>query len=125
MPAFKSKLIIEDAGGLPFLLYESLVYETGVWPGEIVVPKGFKTDFASIPRGLWNILPPIGSYDKAAVLHDFLYQTNGVTRKQADDVLLEAMTVSGTSKWVRWAIYSGVRIGGWVVWNRYRAMQHV
>lgn len=79
----------------------------------IVVPAGFITDFASIPRVLWNILPPTGKYTKAAVLHDWLYRTtNLATRKQADDVLLEAMKVCGVSWWQRVAIYSGVRVGG-------------
>lgn len=47
-----------------------------VWVGElgnlIVVPKGFRTDFASTPRILQNLFPPTGAWTKAAVVHDFL-----------------------------------------------------
>jgi hypothetical protein len=81
----------------------------------VIVPKGFVTDFASIPRPLWAIVggPADGKYRKAAVVHDFLYRTKGLaTRPQADSVLLEAMKVSGCGWWERSIIYSGVRVGG-------------
>ena len=118
---FTSKLVFEDDNGLPFTLTQPLTYYSDTTP-TIVVPAGFKTDLASIPRGLWNILPPVGGYDKAAVLHDFLYRNapNNCTRSFADGVLNEAMEVSGVGRFTRWAIYAGIRVGGWVVWNRYR-----
>ncbi len=40
----------------------------------IVVPKGFVTDGASIPRILWPIIPPFGPLLEGAILHDFGYQ---------------------------------------------------
>jgi len=79
----------------------------------ITIPAGFETDFASVPQVFWNILPPCGSYGKAAVVHDFLYRTKGLaTRGQADAVLLEAMTFLFVGWWTRQVIYWGVRIGG-------------
>lgn len=79
----------------------------------IDVPAGFETDFASVPQLFWNILPPTGSYGKAAVIHDFLYRTRGIaTRAQADAVLLEAMTFLNVGWWTRQIIYWGVRLGG-------------
>jgi hypothetical protein len=84
-------------------------------PVRIVVPKGFVTDFASIPRFLWAIVggPADGKYRLAAVIHDFLYRTHGLaTRPQCDSVLLEAMQVCGVGWWTRTQIYSGVRVGG-------------
>lgn len=117
---FRAKLIFEDTGGLPFTLYEAFTYYSLVLDRVIQVPKGFVTDLASIPRLLWRILPPIGAYDAAAVIHDFLYRTNGVTRKQADAVFNEAMALHQVSALVRWAMYRGVRLGGWVPWNKYR-----
>lgn len=124
---FTTPLRFEDDDGLPFTLTAPLTYYSDVTP-TIVVPTGFKTDLASIPRGLWNILPPVGKYDRAAVLHDFLYQLapNGCSRSFADGVLKEAMEVAGVGGFARWAIYTGIRAGGWVVWNRYRkAAPHV
>jgi hypothetical protein len=120
MSAFQTKLILEDDGGLPFTLFEPLVYQSDVLGRALSVPAGFKTDLASIPQVFWRVLPPVGKYDAAAVVHDFLYQHNGVTRAQADATLSEAMAVLGTPSWQRAIIYAGVRVGGWVVWNRYR-----
>lgn len=44
----------------------------------IRVPAGFVTDFASIPRAFWVVLPPTGKYGKAAVVHDYLYVMGGI-----------------------------------------------
>ena len=124
-PRFATSLIFEDNGGLPFTLVQPLVYLSRVTAAlghvrTITVPTGFKTDLASIPRVFWRVLPPIGKYDAGAVVHDYLYQYNGVTRKQADDVLREAMTVLGVGRFPRWMIYVGVSTGGWKPWNTYR-----
>ena len=86
----------------------------------ITVPEGFKTDFASVPRILWNILPPWGKYGKAAVLHDYLYYSGMFERKECDKIFLEAMKELGVGWIARKTIYSGVRIGGWIAWNKHR-----
>lgn len=87
---------------------------------KIVVPKGFVTDFASVPKGLWNIFPPFGPWAPAAVVHDYLYKTKGAygfyTRKQADKIFKEAMEVVGVPQWKRELMYNAVRTfggGGW------------
>lgn len=123
MSEFQTKLIFEDDQGLPLTLVVPLVYTSDSLQRVLTIPAGFVTDLASIPQILWNILPPIGRYDHAAVVHDFLYQNNGVTRAQADVVLREAMEVKKVPAWMRWTIYSGVRVGGWLPWNRYRSRQ--
>ena len=105
------------------MLFRSLVYRTRAWR-LITVPAGFETDFASIPRGLWNILPKHGRQDKAAVLHDYLYVHNGVTRAEADALFREAMEAEGVGRVARNAMYLGVRIGGGRTWDRYRAAEH-
>ncbi len=93
--------------------YTTDVHLSGSPSNRIVVPKGFVTDFASIPRPLWNVLPPTGAYGKAAVLHDYLYRTAGMaTRPEADAVLKEAMEVIGVGWWTRQIIWLGVRAGG-------------
>ena len=40
------------------------------------------------------------------------YSIGDIERKLADDILLEAMTLTGVSYWKREAIYAGVRVGG-------------
>jgi hypothetical protein len=64
----------EAKHGIRFVLLAPLVYYSGFLARTIIVPTGFITDLASIPRALYIALPPIGAYDKAAVVHDFLYQ---------------------------------------------------
>lgn len=118
---FLTKLIVEDDGGFPFILQQPFVYESELLGRAIIVPVGQPTDYASIPRLLQNIFSPVGKYDGPAVLHDYLYETNGVTRAQADGVLNEAMGVMGVGAVTRRLIYAGVRIGGWVPWRKYRA----
>ena len=66
-----------------------------------------------------------GKYDAGAVCHDLLYREgafNGraLDRVDADNVLREAMEVCGVGRVQRWLIYAGLRVGGWVVWKRYR-----
>lgn len=40
----------------------------------IIIPKGFITDGASIPRVFWSIISPTGPLFLASILHDFAYQ---------------------------------------------------
>lgn len=92
------------------------------------VPAGFVTDFASIPRALWTIIPPRGRYNRPAIIHDFLYRfaptdpQTGVacTQQRADAVLREACENCDDRFTQRWAIYLGLRAGGWLTWRRYR-----
>jgi hypothetical protein len=82
--------------------------------GRIVVPAGFLTDFASIPRVFWRLLPPVGRYGKAAVVHDYLYRTgcHPCSRPLADRVFLDAMRDLGVSWPVRRVMWAAVRAFG-------------
>lgn len=91
----------------------------------ITVPRGFVTDFASVPRIFWIILPPWGKYGKAAVLHDYLYQQGKFIRLLCDSIFFEAMTVLGVPRWQKWLIYLGVRLGGWIPYSRYKKREEV
>ncbi len=76
----------------------------------ITVPKGFRTDFASIPLPLRVILSPIGRHGKAAVLHDYLCEYGTMSRKDADRVFLEAMKVKDVGWIKKRVMYRGVRV---------------
>lgn len=82
-----------------------------------IIPVGFVTDFASVPRSLWNILPPIGKHNRAALLHDYLYTENIGSRKKADELFLAVMIEDGVSVFTAWIMYLGVRIGGSKAWR--------
>jgi len=80
----------------------------------VKVPKGFRTDFASIPKILFA-LPFINykdKFNKAAVLHDFCYCSKLLNRKECDKLFLNAMKVLGIPLWKRYLFYYTVRIFG-------------
>lgn len=108
--------------GKTFRLLTEFDYEIGQLGSNriIRVPAGFVTDFASIPRAFWSILPPWGKYGKAAVLHDWNYTNQEFTRSFCDDILYESMEALGVSWLTRHTIWLGVRIGGWVAWNQHK-----
>lgn len=87
----------------------------------IDIPEGFETDFASVPRPFWIIFPPDGKYTQSAVLHDYLYGIKGEngkrSRKECDDIFLEAMKILGVDWHVRYPMYFSVRAFGWIPWK--------
>ena len=91
----------------------------------VTVPAGFVTDLASVPRGLWPLMPPSGRYAPAAIVHDYLYQHQRVgdvviSRGYADSVLRRASGDLGVPWRIRWPMYLGVRSFGWAIWRHYR-----
>ena len=97
---------------------EDMLYVIGSTNERIVVPKGFVTDFASIPQALWSSgLSPYGRYSRAAIVHDYLYWSQGCTRAQADRLLLIAMKESNVSAFNELIVYKGVDKGGKKAWT--------
>ena len=125
MSQFTTPLIVEPIDARRWRLVEPFEYHIGSYPSSEVirVPKGFVTDFASVPRIFWSILPPYNRYGKAAVLHDFCYYKGFCTRKRCDDLFLEAMEVWTVPKWKRLVMYWAVRLFGRRAWKRYRKME--
>lgn len=110
-PRFLDPLILEYIDGRTWKVVEEFDYRTDIdmlWV--VKVPAGFETDFASVPRFLWRILPPTGRYGKAACVHDYLYRTPGIAPKaDADSIFLEAMQALGVGWWTRNVMYQGVK----------------
>lgn len=97
------------------VLTARMVYRTAA--GQlIIVPAGYVTDLASIPRGLWWILPPHGELMTAAILHDWLYSHGGallgVPRSYADGLFKQCAGLYSVTRWKRKASYRAVRLGG-------------
>jgi hypothetical protein len=113
----------------------------------VTVARGFKTDFASVPRPLWSWIPPWGRHGRAAIVHDFLYQCGSVTdpvagtlrrpsRSEADRIFREAMAVLdhvilSRSRWWRGAPRPlfGIRMAlasvrRWLMWAAVAAFGH-
>ncbi len=90
----------------------------------INVPIGFKTDFASVPRVLWTFIPRWGKYGNAAVIHDFLYWEQKLSKEEADKIFLEAMYFLGVSTVKRKLIYYAVKYFGRCAWNKNKKKKH-
>ncbi len=107
-------------------LLEAFSYQSDKLGFTVTAPVGMVTDFASVPRAVWNIIDPedprIGW---GSVIHDVLYKLQGdlgaglpiITREQADATLRECMEVCGASNWIRSAVYWALRAGGASAWN--------
>lgn len=98
------------------LLSEFIYQESG--NKFIKVPKGFRTDGASIPKPFWSIVGnPFEEYMEAAVIHDYLYRTGTGTKKHADKVFLQAMKDSGVNPIKRRTMYYAVKFFGKGSWK--------
>lgn len=124
-----------------FELVEPFVFE---WndpiPKQIVIPKGYPFDGASVPRLVWSItgILPVGLPLGAAAVHDFTYQRkgrlirdefkikhNGIwvpmasvwSRKQCDDMFYRIMQEANVTPWKSFAMYQSVRIFGQAAWD--------
>lgn len=84
---------------------------------QLIVPAGFITDLASIPRIFQNLLSVTGRSRRAAVAHDWLYCSHLIPRKEADQFLKEALICEGVSGFTAWLYWAGVHIGGSSPWN--------
>lgn len=92
---------------------------------EFTVPRLFQTDGASIPRFAWITTgtPFDPKHIRAAVLHDYLYQTNNVTRKKADQIFRKLLRHDDVSAYQAFKMYGALRAFGWVAWRKYRKRQ--
>lgn len=109
---FNSVLLVEYVDGENWLLTAPLVYTDTKMNKAVEVPAGFITDFASVPRGMWNLYPKVGLYAPAAVVHDFMYRYGIYTRKIADDMFLHGMEDLKVSWLVRHTMHKAVRLFG-------------
>lgn len=102
----------------------------------LTIKRGFLTDFASIPRLVWSILAPWNyKYTPACLPHDEGYEKAGkltlwtwdgvtwspvraeLSRRAVDDLMYWGMVARKTPAWKVKAIYSAVRVGGWLAWR--------
>ena len=84
--------------------------------------KGFVTDFSSYP---WyaRLIVRFSKVDIAGVIHDWLYCRGEMSRAEADEIWRQ-VAMAGTSHAnpiQAWLSLLGLRIGGWVSWNKYRS----
>ncbi len=85
----------------------------------LVIPRHFKTDLASIPRVFWSLMSPAHSSSfRAAILHDWLYHNPcNYSRYDADLIFYEALINDKLSLWRSYIIYYAVRAFGAEYYN--------
>lgn len=92
----------------------------------VIVPRGFETDFASIPRSMGWLYPPDGPWAIAAVVHDWLYRRgSGVSRYYADSTFMALMECLGVPYCRRNVIYHSVRFFGGRFFHKQEPMESV
>ena len=108
---------LDNEPGL-FEVVADVYWHNELLPGGVyVVPRGFKTDLASIPVGLRSLFSRTGRSRKPAVFHDHMYSKKWETRKICDDLFYIGLRERGVSKWAAWLYWAGVRAGGWTRGN--------
>jgi hypothetical protein len=106
---------------LPKLLWqyqEEHAFDSDVVGCRLIIPAGFITDGASVPR------IPIayeyaggGKFFEAAGFHDLLYTTEKYARATADAVLREAILAMGYDEHFALAVFEAVRMFGGSHWD--------
>jgi hypothetical protein len=93
-----------------WILTEDCIYQSALWEPRIVVPSGFPTDLASIPRLFRFLIVKNGRHRPAAIVHDWLCRQGlAFSRVRADKIFREAMKLRGVPAIRRWAMYVAVR----------------
>lgn len=94
------------------------------WNGKtFTIPRGFKSDGASVPRLFWRVVFPPSDPTalRAAFAHDYIYreQPEGWTRAEADKMFFDLMVADGVSRFRAGLAYIAVRLCGGVVWRKH------
>jgi len=77
------------------------------------------------PIVFYSVMPLWWKYSKSPILHDYLYQNNGIgkyTRRESDQIFLESMLVDWRDHKAGVLLanleYFGVRLVGWISWKK-------
>jgi len=87
----------------------------------ITVPKGFKTDLASVPRVPFIYNKWGNRAHREAVIHDYLYKIDAIPnlpREMCDLIFLDAMICRGNDQDVYEPMYEAVRAAGWIFYKK-------
>ena len=108
--AFESDVVVREVTDNTWQLVEPLRYAGNT--DRFIVPAGFQTDFASVPRAFVWLIPKYGRYTKAAILHDFLCTESAAGRFDRDDAdgifrrVMRELGVPFLRRWLMWGAVS-------------------
>ena len=115
MSYFVSEEVILKIVRKGWVLESPVDYYSEVLGRMVVVPIGFFTDLASVPRVMRWLVPVANAKNRrAAIVHDYLCYSEvqekyGITQRKADEVFREALKVCGVSTIGRWGMWTPVR----------------
>ena len=114
------RVVVEQIDAIRWRLAEDIRYVGE--RDEFIVPAGYVTDFATVPRVAVWLIPRFGLYTPAAILHDFLLthclESGRINSTDADGLFRRAMKDLGVPPARRWLMWTGVRWGA--LFNRSR-----
>lgn len=87
----------------------------------IVVPVGYLSDMASVPRLARQLVDPqTPAVRRPSVVHDFVYTdlTHRFTNAEADQILYESLIEEGMGKFMARLIWCAVRLSGRGNWGK-------
>lgn len=109
----------EDKVVLKEFIYWSARYQT-----EIIIPRWFVCDQASVPTAFRSVISKAGPMEYASLPHDFGYTLPAyhqgsikLDRGDWDKVLKDFLDQQGMSKTKRWLSYMAVKLGGNVAYD--------
>jgi len=111
VPFEPGSLTVSRVDANTWSLVDDLVYQGA--RQRFVVPAGFRTDFATVPRVVTWLIPRFGAYTLAAILHDWLVAQGPsvVSARDADGLFRRVMREGGVPVLRRWLMWAGVRWG--------------
>ena len=96
-------------------LLEPFPYKSDILGSTVIVPDGYVTDLASVPRIMRWLVPVANAKNRrAAVVHDWLCSKKvqkkmGISQRKADEVFREALKASEVGFIGRWGMWMPVR----------------
>lgn len=105
------------------------MWQDGERSGRVHVPAFYQTDGPSIPRLFRSLVPVTNIEWAASVVHDYLYENNIGSRRDADRIFRAGLAYTRARWGLSWVgkirywvkhqlMYVAVRVGGWAVWHR-------
>ena len=118
MGMFLTPLLVEEVDKNNWRLHAPLRYVRSNGE-EIIVPEGFVTDFASVPKFVpfaYAIFKDEGR--KAACIHDYYYRVVGNSKHESDKLFLGALRDSSeVAIWKIILLYWAVALFGFFSWK--------
>jgi uncharacterized protein DUF1353 len=110
MPFIDSDLTVTRYGDDHWRLESTLIYQGE--KDKFIVPAGYITDFATVPRIVVWLIPRFGRYTPAAILHDWLLTDDPtISSRDKDGIFRRVLRELEVPFVMRWLMWTGVRWG--------------